>query len=69
MQSARVSIGKTSIRTLQRAQEALSTVGAAIHGAILNNADLRASGYAGSYGGYGYGYAAEGEAAAPPSGA
>jgi capsular exopolysaccharide synthesis family protein len=51
-----ISIGKTSIRTIQRARETLSTVGAGIHGAILNNADVKISGYAQSYGGYGYGY-------------
>ena len=57
-----VSVGKTSIRTLLRAKETLATVGAAIHGAVLNNADEKTSGYAGAYGGYGYGY---GYASAP----
>jgi capsular exopolysaccharide synthesis family protein len=51
-----ISIGKTSIRTIQRARETLQSVGAGIHGAVLNNADVRISGYAESYGGYGYGY-------------
>jgi len=51
-----ISIGKTSIRTIQRARETLATVGAAIHGAVLNNADVKVSGYYQSYGGYGYGY-------------
>jgi capsular exopolysaccharide synthesis family protein len=51
-----ISVGKTSIRTIQRARETLSTVGAVVHGAILNNADVKLSGYAQSYGGYGYGY-------------
>jgi capsular exopolysaccharide synthesis family protein len=51
-----ISIGKTSIRTIQRARETLATVGASIHGAVLNNADVKVSGYYQSYGGYGYGY-------------
>ncbi len=51
-----ISIGKTSIRMIQRAQETLAAVGVSIHGAILNNADERTSGYGGYYGGYGYGY-------------
>ncbi len=51
-----ISIGKTSIRSIQRARETLAGVGCPIHGAVLNNADLRLSGYAESYGGYGYGY-------------
>lgn len=51
-----ISMGKTSVRTLQRARETLEGVGASIHGAVLNNADVRISGYYGGYG-YGYGYA------------
>jgi capsular exopolysaccharide synthesis family protein len=51
-----ISIGKTSIRSIQRARETLAGVGCSISGAVLNNADLRLSGYAETYGGYGYGY-------------
>jgi capsular exopolysaccharide synthesis family protein len=51
-----ISIGKTSIRSIQRARETLAAAGAKVDGAILNNADLRLSGYTESYGGYGYGY-------------
>lgn len=51
-----ISIGRTSIRTIQRARETLAAVGAGIHGAILNNADVKVSGYYHSYGGYAYGY-------------
>src|SRR5688572_19246574 len=54
-----ICVGKTSIRHIQRARETLATVGAAIHGAVLNNADVHVSGYYqayGGYGGYGYGY-------------
>jgi capsular exopolysaccharide synthesis family protein len=51
-----ISIGKTSIRTIQRARETLATVGATVHGAVLNNADERVAGYYHTYGAYGYGY-------------
>jgi capsular exopolysaccharide synthesis family protein len=51
-----ISIGKTSVRSIQRARETLAAAGAKVDGAILNNADLRLSGYSESYGGYGYGY-------------
>jgi succinoglycan biosynthesis transport protein ExoP len=62
-----ICVGKTSIRHIQRARETLATVGAAIHGAVLNNADVHVSGYYqayGGYGGYGYGY---GESKAAPA--
>jgi Mrp family chromosome partitioning ATPase len=63
-----ICVGKTSIRHIQRARETLATVGAAIHGAVLNNADVHVSGYYqayGGYGGYGYGYGESKAAAAP----
>jgi capsular exopolysaccharide synthesis family protein len=50
-----VSVGRTSVRLIQRAKETLASAGVVIHGAILNNSDLRHSGYYG-YRGYGYGY-------------
>ncbi|NUN51759.1 MAG: polysaccharide biosynthesis tyrosine autokinase, partial [Planctomycetaceae bacterium] len=59
-----ISIGKTSIRNLQRARETLATVGVPVHGAVLNNADSRTSGYAAGYG-YGYGYGGGAGGAAP----
>jgi capsular exopolysaccharide synthesis family protein len=58
-----ISVGKTSVRLVNRAREAFAAVGSVIHGAVLNNADEQASiYYYGYYKGrgytYGYGYAA-----------